>query len=102
MSKICLPGFTAEMSLYKTSELYHAAKVENASGLVYPAQFSFVGPLCKYQRCIRGIDSYNRPIWGDCCVTRSLPDWVDTLSSCWVLDPRIPGFVNRCLYFEGR
>ena len=102
MSRMNLPGFTAELSLYKTSGLYHAAKVEQTGGRVYPAQFSFFEPLCGYQMCIIDFDPNNRPIWGDCCgVTQSLPDLAYPLSSCWVWDPRSLRLVNRCLYPSG-
>jgi hypothetical protein len=36
-----MPGFTAEASLYKTSEHYHAGiESTHASGAVYPAQIA--------------------------------------------------------------
>ena len=39
---MAIPGFTAEASLYRTGEGYHAAvKADYAGGVVYPAQLHF-------------------------------------------------------------
>jgi len=47
------PGFTAEVSLYKTYAAYRAVnETAHAGGAVYPAQFSLFGarPHCLWHR----------------------------------------------------
>ena len=58
MSKVNLPGFTAEASLYKTSGHYQIAGIgHRPDGVIYPAQqpgFSLSSPLTQYiLRCMR-------------------------------------------------
>jgi hypothetical protein len=53
MSKISLPGFTAEASLYKTNDYYPAViETIHASGVVQPAR-GFATELADWVRCLR-------------------------------------------------
>jgi len=63
-----LPDFTAEQSLYRTSQVYHAAiESHRASGAVYPAQSVFSDRpyilYCWRYICSPYIDYHGRIRW---------------------------------------
>ncbi len=84
-----MPGFTAEASLYKTSEHYHAAtKGAHASGSVYPAQLLYTPPQPWWFTNPPLPDPWGRCI--SCEITQYRDDGyvcIGTLCTNWCVNP---------------
>jgi hypothetical protein len=90
-----MPGFTAEVSLYKTSGQYHAAtQVELASGIVYPA----ISGAADVRYPLRpGLLPY--PLFT--CETYCAPGDIDLLERCYLFRRLVSTTVVRragCLH----